>query len=105
MTFFCPAVDTSIWPTLWTSLWKSEDRVCPKVPPATWHVTAEGPRRGSYPEAVLVAVDIQMLYDDLGTVPDLTAAVGADRVTGPVMEQKTELLWSLRWTQHWHHSP
>lgn len=38
----------------------------------------------STPEAVLVAVDVQVLYDDLGAVSDLPAAVSAQGLTGPV---------------------
>lgn len=38
----------------------------------------------STPEAVLVAVDVQVLYDDLGAVSDLPAAVAAQGLTGPV---------------------
>lgn len=49
-------------------------------------------RKASYPEAVFVAVDVKMLYDDLRAVSDLTAAVSTNRFTGPVKEQKSEFL-------------
>lgn len=38
----------------------------------------------STPEAVFVAVDVKMLYDDLRAVSDLTAAVSTNRFTGPL---------------------
>lgn len=54
------------------------------------------------PEAVLVAVDVQVLYDDLGAVPDLPAAVTARGLAGPVQGstgQVTMVAASLQVTQ------
>lgn len=51
---------------------------------------------GSYPEAVLVAADVEVLYDDLGAVSDLTAAVGAEGFTGPGKEQESDFPCTTR---------
>lgn len=74
---------------------KFEDKICRIPPPTTpFHSSTSKAvsRKASYPEAVFVAVDVKMLYDDLRAVSDLTAAVSTNRFTGPVKEQKSEFL-------------
>lgn len=56
--------------------WGWNFRRIPAPSPAT-------PSSTAYPEAVLVAVDVQVLYDDLGAVSDLPAAVTAQGLAGP----------------------
>lgn len=57
-----------------------------------------------YPETVFMAADVEMLYYDLRAVSDLTAAVTANRFTGPAEEEKSEFLCNTSWfqSQHWY---
>lgn len=56
----------------------------------------------AYPEAVLVAVDVEVLYDDLGAVPDLPAAVSAQGLAGPGESRERVDFSVLLWLQSQH---